>query len=500
MHAYRTLEGRFARLGSIADVIGILHWDARTMMPDGAAEDRSNQLAVLNGIAHGLLSAPEIRDLLDEADQSRDILSPWQRANLREMQRAYHQAAALPGDLVEASARAVSRAELVWREARQNSDFAQLLPHLATVLGFQRQIGQAKGDALGLSPYDALLDRYDPGLRQCQIDPLFAELRADLPDLIEAARKTQERRPVTQPLKGLFPRDTQQRVAERLMTAVGFDFTCGRLDVSLHPFCVGSASEARITTRYDEMTFVPALMAVLHETGHALYEQGRPHAWRHQPVGAARGMSLHESQSLLIEMQVGRSREFVTFLAPIVREAFRGEEPAWSAGNLHRIVTTVEPGFIRVEADEVTYPAHILVRYDLEKAMIAGDLRVEDLPSAFNEGIRALLGLTVPNDRVGCLQDIHWPGGSWGYFPTYTLGAMMAAQLFRAACRAEPEIVPCLEVGDFGPLRSWLRTHVHAKGSLLTTEELLVAVTGRPLEAGMFRAHLQERYVERKSA
>ena len=205
MHAYRTLEGRFARLGSIADVIGILHWDARTMMPDGAAEDRSNQLAVLNGIAHGLLSAPEIRDLLDEADQSRDILSPWQRANLREMQRAYHQAAALPGDLVEASARAVSRAELVWREARQNSDFAQLLPHLATVLGFQRQIGQAKGDALGLSPYDALLDRYDPGLRQCRIDPLFAELRADLPDLIEAARKTQERRPVLSRSKAPFP-------------------------------------------------------------------------------------------------------------------------------------------------------------------------------------------------------------------------------------------------------------------------------------------------------
>src|SRR5215203_4604535 len=252
MHAYRTLEGRFARLGSIADVIGILHWDARTMMPDGAAEDRSNQLATLNGLAHGLLTAPEIRVLLDEADQSRDTLSPWQRANLREMRRAYLHASALPSDLVEASARAVSRAELVWREARQDSDFAQLLPHLATVLGFQRQIGQAKGDALGLSPYDTLLDRYDPGLRQSQIDPLFAELRADLPGLIQAARSAQEQRPAIQLLEGPFPADTQQRLAERLMAAVGIDFTRGRLDVSLHPFCVGSAGEARITTRYDE--------------------------------------------------------------------------------------------------------------------------------------------------------------------------------------------------------------------------------------------------------
>jgi carboxypeptidase Taq len=172
--------------------------------------------------------------------------------------------------------------------------------------------------------------------------------------------------------------------------------------------------------------------------------------------------------------------------------------PAWSADNLHRIVTTVEPGFIRVEADEVTYPAHILVRYDLEKAMIAGDLRVEDLPSAFNEGIRALLGLTVPNDRLGCLQDIHWPGRAWGYFPTYTLGAIMAAQLFQGACRAEPDVLPALTVGDFGPLRSWLRAHVHAKGSLLTTEELLVAATGRPLETGVFRAHLRERYVDQR--
>jgi carboxypeptidase Taq len=497
MNVYRSLEERFARVSSIEDAIGILQWDAETMMPAGAADSRSDQLATLKGIAHERVTAPDMGDLLDQADQDRDGLDDWQRANLREMRRTYLHAAAVPADLVEASSRAVSRAELAWREARQRSDFALLLPHLEQVLACQRQIGQAKGEALGLSPYDALLDSYDPGLRQTTIDPLFAALGAELPELIREAREHQDSLPPIQSLDGPFPIETQRRLGERLMNALGFDFNLGRLDVSLHPFCGGSTGDVRITTRYSEANFIPALMGVLHETGHALYEQGRPSEWRRQPVGIARGMSLHESQSLLIEMQACRSREFVTFLAPLAREAFQGDGPAWSPDNLHRILTKVEPGFIRVDADEVTYPAHILVRYKLEKAMIAGDLQVRDLPSAFNEEIRTFLGLIVPNDSLGCLQDIHWPGGAWGYFPTYTLGAMTAAQLFRAACQADAGILPGLMKGDFGPLRSWLRANVHSKGSLLTTDQLVTAATGRPLEAEVFRSHLRERYLGR---
>lgn len=206
-------------------------------------------------------------------------------------------------------------------------------------------------------------------------------------------------------------------------------------------------------------------------------------------------MSMHESQSLLIEMQACRSWEFVSYLASIVQEAFQGEGAAWNPENLHRILTKVEPGFIRVDADEITYPAHILVRYKLEKALIAGDLQIQDLPSAFDEAVKQHLGLTVPNDSLGCLQDIHWPGGAWGYFPTYTLGAMTAAQLFRAACQADADILPGLSKGDFAPLRAWLRANVHAKGSLITTDQLLVAATGRPLTAEVFRTHLRERYL-----
>jgi carboxypeptidase Taq len=321
-------------------------------------------------------------------------------------------------------------------------------------------------------------------------------LRVALPGLVEEACARQQALPPIERPAGPFPTAVQRRLGEMLAQAVGFDLHRGRLDVSLHPFSGGATGDVRITTRYDEDDFAGALMGVLHESGHALYEQGLPRSWAHQPAGAARGMSLHESQSLIIEMQAGRSRAFTRFLAPLLRQAFAGEGPAWSADNLHRIAIEVRPGLIRVDADEVTYPAHIVLRYDLEKAMIAGDLAVADLPGAFNAGMKELLGLEVPDDRRGCLQDIHWPAGAFGYFPTYTLGAMTAAQLFEAALCAEPAIPEALAGGDFTPLREWLQANVHGKGSLLEADDLLTAATGRPLEADVFRRHLRARYVE----
>jgi carboxypeptidase Taq len=495
MHVYDSLEARFARITAIEDALGVLQWDAETVMPEGASEGRGDQLATLKGLAHELLTAPKTGDLLDQAADAEGSLSAWQRANLREMRRLYLHAAAVPGDLVEANSRAVSRAEMAWREARRGSNFLHLRPHLAEVLLLQRQIGIAKGEALDLSPYDALLDGHDPGLRQATVDPLFENLRAGLPQLIQEAQAHQSTLPPIHPLQGPLPIEAQRRLGEELMRAVGFDFSRGRLDVSLHPFCGGSTGDVRITTRYDEANFTGALMGVLHESGHALYEQGRPEKWSRQPVGLARGMTLHESQSLLIEMQACRSAEFLSYLAPLLRNAFGGSGPAWTAENLTRLYTRVEPGFIRVDADEVTYPAHILIRYDLEKALIENRLSIDDLPEAFNSGVRDLLGLEVPNDSLGCLQDIHWPSGGWGYFPTYTLGAMTAAQLFQAACRADLGILPSLGQGDFAPLRSWLRTHVHEKGSLLSLNELLEAATGQPLKADAYQAHLGHRYL-----
>jgi carboxypeptidase Taq len=279
------------------------------------------------------------------------------------------------------------------------------------------------------------------------------------------------------------------------MQAVGFDFNHGRLDTSLHPFCGGVPDDVRITTRYDEDDFMTALMGVLHETGHALYERGLPSDWRLQPVGEARGMALHESQSLLIEMQACRGAEFIGFMAPLAREAFGGEGPAWEVDNLVRVYNRVEPGFIRVDADEVTYPAHVILRYRLEKRLIAGEMELDDLPAAWNAGMEELLGVVPPDDRLGCLQDIHWYDGAWGYFPTYTLGAIAAAQLFAAAKDAVPDISGAIAKGDFTPLMGWLGENVHALGSSRSGDELLERATGRPLDPAVFKAHLSARYL-----
>ena len=493
MSAYATLERRFARISALQDAAGILDWDSQTMMPDGAAPGRAEQLATLHVLAHEQITAPDTSDLLDLADA--EPLGDWQQANLREMRRHWVHAAAVPGDLVEASSKAVSACERIWRQARPASDFAALRPSLEEVLRLKREVAAAKAAALGCSPYDALLDEYEPGGESARIDALFDDLATFLPDLLGRVLEHQARRPPVVLPAGPFAVSTQRELGLRFMQAVGFDFQRGRLDISLHPFCGGAAGDVRITTRYNDEDFTQSLMGVLHETGHALYEQNRPADWMLQPVGQARGMSLHESQSLIVEMQASRTRAFLTFAAPILRTAFGGQGAAWTVDNLVRLYTRVEPGFIRVDADEVTYPAHVILRTRLEKAMVAGDLRVADLPGAWNDGMQALLGIVPPDDRRGCLQDIHWPSGGWGYFPTYTLGAMTAAQLFDAAKRGDGDVEPAIARGDFSPLMGWLKANIHSQASRYASDELLTRATGRPLDVAIYKAHLERRYL-----
>lgn len=493
MTAYSDLTAHFGRISALSNAIGILSWDTAAMMPAGASPTRSESMALLEVLRHGMVVEPRIGDWLAAADAD-SSLGEWERANLREIRRIWTVETALPADLVEASSKATSACEMRWRQARADSDFASLLPYLAEVLNLQREIGVAKGEKLALSPYDALLNDYEPGGRSAKIDALFDDLAGFLPGFLQEALEHQARRPAVPAPEGPFPIEKQRALGLRLMAALGYDFERGRLDVSAHPFCGGADNDVRITTRYDEADFAKALMGVLHETGHALYEQGRPQGFMNQPVGAARGMSLHESQSLLVEMQACRSAAFIGYAAPLMRETFGGSGPAWETDAVLARYTRVEPGFIRVDADEVTYPAHIILRYRLEKALIADQMPLAELPAAWNAGMRELLGVTPPNDRVGCLQDIHWPSGGWGYFPTYTLGAMTAAQIFDAACTAEPEILPAIGRGEFAPLVAWLRANIHSQGSLYQTDELLTRATGRPLDAGVFKAHLRRRY------
>lgn len=496
MTAYQQLEARFRRLGALEEAIGVLHWDSATMMPPGGAATRAEQLATLSLLAHQQLTAAELDDLLGMAQGETSALDPWQQANLREMRRHHGHAVAVPGDLVEAVARISSECETVWRKARPANDFAAVRPLLEEMLRLQREVAAAKAERLGVKLFEALLDRYEPGGSVAMIDRLFGELTAFLPDFIEAVLERQAATPPPSDPPGPFPIAAQRQAAVRLMEAVGFDFDHGRLDVSAHPFCSGTPDDVRITTRYDERDFTKALMGVLHETGHALYKRNLPARWRLQPVGAARGMAIHESQSLLLEMQACRSLAFMKFAAPILREVFAGDGPGWEPEALYRRQIRVRRSLIRVDADEVTYPAHVILRYRLEQAMLAGDLSVRGLPGAWAEGLRELLGIAPDTDREGCLQDIHWFDGSWGYFPTYTLGAMIAAQMFAAVRETVPGVEEAIAAGSFQPLFAWLRERVHGQGSLMSTAALVESATGSPLSAASFERHLRNRYLD----
>ncbi|MBP5858511.1 carboxypeptidase M32 [Marivibrio halodurans] len=492
--AYTDLADRFRRMAVLAECETVLHWDAAVIMPASAAGPRGDQLAELRVILHEQSTDPALAELLQAAGG--EPLDPWQAANLREMRRDHLHAAAVPGDLVAALSRACSACESVWRDARPRNDYAAVAPHLEEVLRLTRRAAAAKADALGLDPYDALMDQFEPDARRAEVDPILEDYAAFLPDFLGEVLEEQARHPAPRVPEGPFPADAQRRLVRTLLETVGFPFDQGRMDESAHPFSTGYPGDSRITITIKEDDPAMAVMAALHECGHALYEANLPSDWARQPVGRARGMAVHESQSLIVEMQACRSPEFIGWLAPRLSE-WLGDDPAFAPDNLRALYGRVTPDFIRVEADEVTYPAHVILRYRLEKALLAGDLSVADLPGAWDEGMEALLGIRPPCPAKGCMQDIHWFDGAFGYFPTYTLGAMTAAQLMAAARAERPGIPDDLTRGDFGPLLDWLRRHVHSRASSLSTRELVTEATGRSLDPAAFRAHLRARYLGR---
>jgi carboxypeptidase Taq len=487
--AYKQLEQKFRRIAVLRDAQGILSWDDQVMMPAGAAEARGEQLSELAALAHGLLTAPEIGELLGAAES--ETLDAWQAANRREMQRQYRRATALDESLVAALTKASHASENAWREARPKNDFESFAKHFGMLLPLLREKAQALSEKLECNAYDALLDGYDPGMTSAAIDTAFAPMRTWLPTVIQQAVEKQKSQK-TEALEGPFPVAQQKALGEILMRAVGFDAARGRLDVSAHPFCGGATDDVRITTRYNEDEAMQAQFGVLHETGHAIYEQQLPKEWHFQPVGEARGMSMHESQSLFVEMQIARSKPFAHFAAPHFSKAFGR---MITAEQIYANATRVKPGLVRVSADEVTYPAHILLRYKLEKALLADSLKVKDLPGVWADEMQALLGLKPDSDKDGCLQDIHWPGGDIGYFPTYVLGHMIAAQLKAAMIKDIPDFDDRVTHGDFIPIRAWLGDKVHRQGSRYGTMALLEQATGEALNPVYYEKHLRERYL-----
>ena len=493
--AYERLHQRFERMATIHEASAMLGWDASAMMPTGGGQARGDQLAVLASLAHGLLIEPAVADDLLEAEDDKQQLGLWQATNLKLMRQAHIRAVALPADLVEAQARANSACEKIWRQARQTSDFALVRPALQEVVRLVRLQAQALGEALSLTPYDALMDGFQPGIYGADVKPVFDRYKIYLKDALPQAEALQARRPAPVMPQGPFPVALQETLCRNLSQRAGLEADHSRLDRSTHPFCGGISTDVRITTRYDESNFAKSLLGVMHETGHALYERGLPADFARQPIGYAAGMAAHESQSLIVEMQACRSDAYLGWLGQELHATFNGDAAPYQADNLGRLWRRIERGFIRVDADEMTYPAHVIMRFELEQALIAGDLQVADLPSAWNEALHALLGITPPDDAHGVLQDIHWYDGLFGYFPSYTLGAMAAAQLMKAARHRVGGLDTALSQGDFGPLLGWLRQNIHSQGSLLGFNDLMRQATGKPLDPADFEAHLNARYL-----
>lgn len=496
MSAYQSLVNQFARLNKLSHASTFLSWDQQVMMPPGGAEGRAQALAELHQIRHELLTADHLRDWFENAPG--EELSPDKRANLREMHRTWQQATCLPSDLVQAQSLAASRCEHAWREQRGNNDWKGFLGNFKELVRLSREEAGARQQAAAgnfATPYDALLDLYSSGDSSESISTLFDGLKSRLPELINEVIERQRRTPHID-LSGHYDIQVQQQLSHRVMEVLGFDFGKGRLDISSHPFSTGVRGDHRITTRYKESDFIDALMGTVHETGHAGYEAGLPEEWDGQPVDDARSMSIHESQSLLFEKQLLLSKPFVQFLTPIIHEHFPTLKEVDSE-EFRQAMSRVHRGFIRVEADEATYPMHIVLRYEIESKLINGEMEAEDIPDAWAEKMHDYLGLdTNGNFKDGCLQDIHWPSGAFGYFPSYTLGALNAAQLFTTIRREIPTLEVNLREGNMGPLRQWLGDRIWSKGSFLSARDLITQATGEPTDPEYFIRHIRNRYLE----
>ncbi len=491
-NAYATLVASFTKLYRYQHLAQIVAWDQAAMMPSKGIEARSAAMAELAVLMHDTLTAPQIAAALEAAKT--ETTDPIDVASVHEMTRQWRAATLIPASLVEAKSLAGTRCEHAWRTQRKANDWAGFLVNWKPLVECVRQEATLLAEATGMSRYDALVDRYEPGMTSAVIEPMFADLKRWLPTLIQdviAKQRTEE----VVVANGPFPIAAQRALGLEVMGLLGFDFEGGRLDVSTHPFCGGVAEDVRITTRYREDDFVQALMGIVHETGHARYEQRLPRAWVHLPLGVARSMGIHESQSLSFEMQLGRSRPFLELIAPLVRKHL-GDQPAFAVDNLAKIYTRVSTGLVRTESDELTYPMHIILRFEIERALVEREIEPEDVPALWDEKMRAYLGAdTRGNYTDGCLQDIHWTDGAFGYFPSYTLGAMYAAQYF-AAMRAQlPALDAKIAAGDLAPIFSWLDDKIWSQASRWETPELIARATGAPLSASHFEAHLRSRYL-----
>jgi carboxypeptidase Taq len=490
--AYDDLLRRYAELRDLSSAAALLSWDQETMLPKRGAAGRARMLATMAGLRHERFIDPRVGERIAECEAAPGRFDEEERAQVRELAHDWRRATKLPKELVEELAAAESAALEAWRDARARRDWKAFAPHFGRLLELMRRRIAILG--FGERPYDGFLDDYERGTTEATLERLFADLGARLAPMV-AALLEQRDRVDARCVKQGFDETRQEELAWEIVRAMGFDLEAGRIDRSSHPFCSGIAfGDVRLTRRFVADDLRPALFGVIHEAGHGLYEQGLPQRLDRTPLGEACSLGVHESQSRLWENVVGRSLPFWQAFAPVAARLFPGQLRGVTAEQLWRAVNQVERSLIRVEADELTYNLHVTVRFEVERALVRGDLPLADVPVAWNETMRRLLGVTPANDSEGCLQDIHWSMGAIGYFPTYTLGNLYAAQLFEAAQREIAGLDASIARGELLPLRDWLRTKVHAHGRRYQAKELVERATGAPPTAEPFLRHLKTKF------
>ena len=484
--AYAELLERYGRISSIQDAGGVLSWDQQVIMPEGGTPARSRQLSALSATGHELLTAEEFGDALDSAEAS--DLDASQEAAVREIRREYERSVRVDTDLVERISQTTSEALPVWTQAKDEDDFEAFAPILEDLVELKREYAnQIDPDA---DPYAVLFADYEPYLGLDTAEQVLERLRDELVPLIDEIEASNA--DLATPFSGTYSEADQEALARDILDSVGYDWDRGRLDVSAHPFTSGNQFDARITTRFDEEDPLGALTSTIHEFGHATYALGLPEESYGTPLGEARDLSVHESQSRLWENHVGRSEPFWELLAPEVEERLGVEA---TPRDFYEAANRIYPdNRIRVEADELTYHMHIVLRFEIERDLISGDLAVEDIPQVWNEKMEEYLGVVPDNDAEGCLQDIHWSHGSFGYFPTYSLGSVLAAQLYGSADREIEDLEGDIEAGEFDALQEWLTENVHRHGKRYRTPELVEEATGEEYSADAFLEYATEKF------
>tara|TARA_B110000037_G_scaffold29139_1_gene34914 strand:+ start:190291 stop:191793 length:1503 start_codon:yes stop_codon:yes gene_type:complete len=486
---FESLTEHLRRIDRLSSVGELLSWDEQVNLPTGSAGLRAEQASLMAELTHREASSPLLGQLISKLGDASDQLDDGQQAVLRDAKRGYREATGLSAEFVRRRTMAHSEGFHAWLKARESGDFKTFLPTLETNIG----LAQEQASLLGAKdPYDYWLDQFDPGLNQATVEALISPLKGEIQSLLESISASDLKPPATT-LRG-FPIDRQEVFLREVVTAFGFDFERGRLDRSVHPFCGGHPLDLRMTTRFDPDNPLDSLSSAAHECGHALYEQGLPTEYSGTALGQAVGMAVHESQSRLWENQVGRSRAFWNGWEADYRKQFLTQLERLSSDDLYFLINRVGVGPIRVDADEVTYNLHIMLRFELEKQLIGGELKAIDLPEAWNDLSAQILGYTPKNNAEGCLQDVHWSGGAFGYFPSYCIGNIICAQLWETIMAALPDLEAQITAKNYAPLREWLRSHVHSLGRRYLTQDFVRTVTGRPLSHEPLIKYLKDRY------